>query len=104
MTSLLDSESTLVKELPFSHLDCLDCQREKNRKISFEGKVYQVCGSCPHAINLKRQLFTPEPMNKETVCPVCKTTIEQIESTSLVGCPNCYDIFDENIRVLLSHN
>lgn len=93
-----------MKEPLLTNLECPDCVREKSRKISFEGKTYQVCGSCPNAINLKRKLFTPEPVNKVAICPVCKTTIEHIESTSLVGCPTCYEVFDENIKGLLSHN
>ncbi len=93
-----------MKALHSNEFTCPDCPREKNRKISYEGETYMVCGSCPKVVNLKRKLFTPEPQNKVTVCPVCKTTLEQIEATSLVGCPTCYEVFGENIKGLLSHN
>ena len=31
------------------------------------------------------------------VCPVCKTTLREFKSTGKLGCPNCYEMFREEI-------
>ena len=34
---------------------------------------------------------------ENVVCPVCKTTLKEFKSTGRLGCPNCYDMFKEEI-------
>ncbi len=34
---------------------------------------------------------------ENVVCPVCKTTLKEFKSTGRLGCPNCYDMFREEI-------
>lgn len=35
------------------------------------------------------------------VCPVCKTSLREFKSTGKLGCPNCYDMFREEISRIL---
>ncbi len=34
---------------------------------------------------------------ENVVCPVCKTTLREFKSSGRLGCPNCYDMFREEI-------
>ena len=34
---------------------------------------------------------------KDLVCPVCKTSLKEFKTTGKLGCPNCYEIFREEI-------
>ncbi|MBQ9795661.1 MAG: UvrB/UvrC motif-containing protein [Clostridia bacterium] len=36
------------------------------------------------------------------VCPVCKTTLKEFKTTSKLGCPNCYEIFKDEISNILN--
>ncbi len=38
---------------------------------------------------------------ENVVCPVCKTTLREFKSTGRLGCPNCYDMFREEISNVL---
>ena len=38
---------------------------------------------------------------ENVVCPVCKTTLREFKSTGRLGCPNCYDIFREEISKII---
>ena len=31
------------------------------------------------------------------ICPVCKTSLRDFKQTGVLGCPNCYDMFREDI-------
>ena len=35
------------------------------------------------------------------VCPVCKTSLREFKSTGKLGCPNCYEMFREEISGIL---
>lgn len=35
------------------------------------------------------------------VCPICKTTLKEFKSTGKLGCPNCYEIFRDEISSLI---
>ena len=34
---------------------------------------------------------------EDVVCPVCKATLREFKTTGKLGCPNCYDMFREEI-------
>ena len=34
-------------------------------------------------------------------CPVCKTTLREFKSLGKLGCPNCYDVFREEITKII---
>ncbi|MBO5954806.1 MAG: UvrB/UvrC motif-containing protein [Clostridia bacterium] len=38
---------------------------------------------------------------ENVVCPVCKTTLREFKSTGKLGCPNCYDMFREEISNII---
>lgn len=35
------------------------------------------------------------------VCPVCKTTLKEFKTSGRLGCPNCYEVFREEISNIL---
>ena len=35
------------------------------------------------------------------VCPICKTTLKEFKSTGKLGCPNCYDMFRDEISSII---
>lgn len=35
------------------------------------------------------------------VCPVCKTSLREFKSTGRLGCPNCYDMFRDEISRII---
>ena len=41
--------------------------------------------------------FLPFEKVKDVSCPVCKTTLREFRSSGLLGCPNCYEAFREEI-------
>ena len=45
--------------------------------------------------------FLPFEKVQDVVCPVCKTSLREFKSSGVLGCPNCYDAFrDEVSRIL----
>ena len=38
---------------------------------------------------------------ENVVCPVCKTSLREFKSTGKLGCPNCYDMFREEISNII---
>ena len=41
--------------------------------------------------------FLPFEKVADLTCPVCKTSLREFKSTHLLGCPNCYDTFRQEI-------
>ena len=39
---------------------------------------------------------------KDVVCPVCKTSLKEFRSTGLLGCPNCYETFIDEIKEIVN--
>ena len=37
----------------------------------------------------------------DIVCPVCKTSLREFKTTGLLGCPNCYEVFREEISNII---
>lgn len=35
------------------------------------------------------------------VCPVCKTNLREFKASGLLGCPNCYEVFKEEIQDII---
>jgi protein arginine kinase activator len=38
---------------------------------------------------------------ENVVCPVCKTTLKEFKTSGKLGCPNCYDMFREEISNII---
>lgn len=41
-------------------------------------------------------------IDNSRMCPVCGTSISEIRKTGLVGCPECYSVFKNDIKKLLA--
>ncbi len=44
--------------------------------------------------------FLPDK-TADIVCPVCKTSLSQFRSTHKLGCPNCYEVFKNEVNAVL---
>ena len=42
--------------------------------------------------------FLPFEEFKDVSCPVCKTTLREFRASGKLGCPNCYEVFNEEIK------
>ena len=78
-------------------MDCFGCERVKAIRLS-DGEM--VCGECERIAPVAGllQLEAPKPLDK---CPVCATQQKDVERTGLLGCPVCYEVFDNNIKRIL---
>lgn len=90
------------------------CQNCKKNTATFNyveiigGKKFEshLCGPCYYelfgdvASKADNSLWTGlfgEPSEEEKKCPVCGAKYSDYERTGLLGCPNCYDIFREEL-------
>lgn len=46
--------------------------------------------------------FMPFEKLDDVVCPVCKTSLRQFKTTGVLGCPNCYEVFNKEIAIIVS--
>ena len=44
---------------------------------------------------------TPAPPKEDRFCGVCGTTLTDLEESAMVGCPNCYRIFADDLQTAL---
>ena len=61
---------------------------------------YRICSHCKALMDNKYKELREEAARKATppemrVCQVCGTTLQQFSETGLLGCENCYHIFDD---------
>ena len=45
--------------------------------------------------------FLPFEKVEDIVCPVCKESLREFKSTGMLGCPNCYEAFREEISKVI---
>ena len=38
---------------------------------------------------------------ENVVCPVCKTTLKEFKASGKLGCPNCYEVFREEVTKVI---
>lgn len=46
--------------------------------------------------------FLPFEKVENIVCPVCRTSLREFKNTHKLGCPNCYEIFKEEIEKIVA--
>lgn len=61
---------------------------------------YRVCAHCKALLDNKYKELQAEAARKAVpperrVCPVCGMTLESFSATGLLGCENCYHVFDD---------
>lgn len=82
-------------------LDCSNCKRKLTTKYTevSEGRIaseYFMCQECPH---LQAFLSSPK-MKKENetlsqlTCGNCRTSLLEVQKGELLGCAECYQIFE----------
>lgn len=85
-------------------MTCAECLRPKTLQVTEGGISFAVCSACERLRPINRLLQLQQPQQPLDACPVCKTKRATVKKTGLVGCPVCYEIFDENIREILGQN
>ena len=63
-------------------------------------KSYRICSHCKALMDnkyaeLRREAARRAVPVEERVCPVCGTTFRDFTETGLLGCDNCYKVFDD---------
>ncbi|KAF3362537.1 hypothetical protein PHSC3_000772 [Chlamydiales bacterium STE3] len=92
-------------KLPDRPLECGDCR--KSIAVIYTEIVGEtithtsMCADCPE---LRRRLYGSQYKGAklhegqtDLACGNCGTTLEAVKSGSLLGCPVCYEVFDETI-------
>jgi protein arginine kinase activator len=102
---------------------CAICKKKEasvslKHLVEGENKELNVCQECANKHDLGAQLPLPEltdflfgvsspPESGEsegqTVCPACHMHSRDLQKASLLGCPDCYDTFNENVQCLLDN-
>ena len=70
------------------------------RVINGISTAYRVCSHCKALMDnkyaeLRREAARRAVPVEERVCPVCGTTFRDFTETGLLGCENCYKVFDD---------
>ena len=70
------------------------------RMIDGVSKSYRICSHCKALMDNKYSELRAEAARRavpleERVCPVCGTTFHDFRETGLLGCDNCYKVFDD---------
>jgi protein arginine kinase activator len=115
--------------IPESCKDCPKKKTVHLTQILDSGmKKYDVCEDCPVAANIQDPVSfkslasftgiktpaaesgqteggsekpTAPPREAGLTCPTCRFTEEHFNKNGRLGCPNCYDVFDEQIQKIL---
>ena len=92
-------------------LECSHCKRIANiiyKKLKYgEVESCRMCSMCP---KLQANIGLPEKdglnegtdLNSTKKCPNCQTTLYELTTQGVVGCPSCYHTFEEFIADELS--
>ena len=83
-------------EITVRHL-CPDCMERMNNSLQ-SGDIKNLLSSLLSAIT---GTSVPDKAEPDLVCPRCQTTLSQFRKTGHLGCPTCYETFQEQIRPML---
>lgn len=81
-------------------IDCCSCKRKLTTQYTYvQEKIvteYYMCDDCPH---LKAFLLSPkQAMDAEAlsnlICANCQTSLASIQKGELLGCKECFDVFE----------
>ena len=89
----------------------------------FKKKKVGICKDCAHRYGIDSQQKSPEFKSKieklfldvekklrltdedsKKICPLCSTSLFEIKNNSVLGCPNCYSFFKDEIKLLIQKN
>lgn len=75
--------------------------------INGEKYGYNLCEQCYAELfgafnsavsgDILAELLDSAPKKRARVCPVCGMDYSEFERTGLLGCPSCYDVFNEQL-------
>ncbi len=85
-------------------MTCQGCLQPKTHRVTEGGITESFCKNCPHLQPINQLLHLQQQPQHLDACPVCKTKRAGVKKTGLVGCPVCYEVFDDNIRDILGQN
>ena len=83
-------------EIQTRHL-CADCMAKMNMTLN-SNNIKNLLSSILSAITGND---TPAEVQQEIVCPRCHTTLSQFTKTGHLGCPGCYEAFQEKLQPML---
>ncbi len=83
----------------------------KNRRISlckFCAALYGITDGNKNNVDIESIFQNVEKVrakrdpDSQKVCPVCKTNFYEIKNSFILGCPNCYSVFKNELTQILS--
>lgn len=83
-------------EVKTRHL-CAECMAKMNTTLN-SNNIKNLLSSILSAITGND---TPEQPQQEIVCPRCRTTLSQFTKSGRLGCPGCYEAFQEKLQAML---
>jgi len=91
--------------LPERHLECSECKKPIHTIYTeLVGKTVYKLGMCADCPILRQKLHggavVHSPLDSKEaglVCGGCGTTIDEVRMGAFVGCPLCYEVFEEII-------
>ena len=90
---------------------CQNCKKREatvNHVEIINGKAcaFHLCPMCANEMfgsfesEVENAIFSGlfgDGIRGETVCPACGLAFSEYERTGLLGCPSCYDVFNERL-------
>ena len=89
----------------------------------FKKKKVGICKDCAHRYGIDSEQKSPDfkarieklfsdvekklsltDEDAKKVCPLCSTSLFEIKNNSVLGCPNCYSFFKDEIKSLIQKN
>ena len=96
----INNQPYLVKNMEERPIDCTLCKRKTCiiYKELKQGKIEScsMCSACPilqSKIGLPAEEQSLDP-NSSLKCPQCQTSLNEFTIGGIVGCANCYEIFE----------
>lgn len=102
-------EKKAEKQFPDRPLECGECKKPiavRYTEIVGESIIHtSMCADCPE---LQRRLYGTNPLEHvfnqvdpttALECGNCGTTLEEVKRGHLLGCPNCYAVFEDVLLV-----
>lgn len=81
---------------------CADCAKDYKPEVNLESfdMLNKLINGSPMGLLSNLNNMFAEPSTRALICPTCKTTSEEFMKTGFVGCPRCYEVFEDRKSVV----
>ena len=89
-----------------THL-CQECAQKQGLAVKNQIPLTELLSTLLSAQpEVEPEALDPDGPDSQISCPHCGMTIEKFRKSSLLGCPNDYDVFDKTLQLIIekAHN